>query len=253
MKPKDFVLSLARGLAVIEAFSEERTALTVSAIAVRAKISRAAARRLLKTLEFLGYVSSDGTHFSLKPTILKLGYAYISSRDVLDLAKPIMEKVVETCHMSCLAAVLDGFDVVYVSRVIARSYVNVSLPVGTMLPAYATSMGRVLLAWQPPQRIDGYLANVDLKRITRKTVASASRLRALLNKVREQGYCLVDGEVGENVISLAVPVFDRSGGVPLALNISGQSQAVSQDTMVREKLPIITAAAHELSSALRNL
>src|SRR3954469_18910081 len=178
-----FVQSLERGLAVIRAFDEHNVELTLSDVARATGLARAAARRFLLTLADLGYVRTDGRWFALSPRILDLGYAYLSSLSLPEVAEPHLERLVAEVHESASVAVLDGEDVVYVARVATSRIMRVTINIGTRFPAYCASMGRVLLAWMPPDELDAYLGRVELRRLTPKTVTSPAVLRAELDKI----------------------------------------------------------------------
>src|SRR5580693_5450923 len=189
---RDFVQSLERGLAVIRAFGPEREQLSLSEVAEATGLTRAAARRFLLTLLQLGYVRSDGRKFSLRPRVLELGYAYLSGLSLPDVAAPHMEELVARLHESSSISVLDGQHVVYVVRVPTKRIMTVAISVGTRFPAYATSMGRVLLAALSPDELERYLADARLEPLTDRTVTDADRLRELLAGVATQGYAIVD-------------------------------------------------------------
>jgi IclR family pca regulon transcriptional regulator len=246
-----YVQSLARGLSVIRAFGPGHTTMTLSEVADEAGITRAGARRILLTLQTLGYVALDGRRFSLTPKILSLGYSYLSSLDFWSFAEPIMEALVDRVHESCSASVLDGDDIVYVLRVPTRRIMSINLGIGTRLPAYAASMGRVLLASLSPAELDAYLASTSRKAYTGTTQVDADSLRRIVASVREAGWCLVDQELEEGLRSIAVPLSSRSGRVVAALNISAHASRVSLERMVSELLPELTRAQREIDLALR--
>src|SRR2546423_341849 len=175
--------SLERGIAVIQVFSRERPALTLSEVARLTGTTRATARRILLTLEKLGHVRSDGRLFSLTPRVLSLGWAYLSSLNLWEIAQPLMEALVEPTKESCSAATLDLPDIVYVARVPTRRIITIALGVGTRLPAHPTSMGRVLLADLPENRLDDFLATTPLERYTEHTITDPDRLRDVLAEV----------------------------------------------------------------------
>lgn len=238
-----YVQSFARGLEVIRSFSAQSPRQTLSEVAARSGLSRAGARRILLTLQTLGYVNSDGKHFSLTPRILDLGFAYLSSMPIWNLAEPVMEDLVEKVRESCSAAVLDGTDIVYVLRVSTHKIMSISLGVGSRLPAYCTSMGRVLLAALPEDQAMDCLKASTPQALTRHTVTDLNALRQKLAQTRKQGWCLVNQELEEGLVSMAAPIHDRAGRTVAALNISGQanrtSAKVMQDTMLQ---PLLTAA-----------
>ena len=183
----DFVQSLERGLSVIRAFDAEHPKLTLSEVARRTGLTRAAARSFLRTLVELGYVRSDGSRFALRPKMLELGYAYLSSLTLPEVAEPHLEQLVEEVHESSSVSELDGNDVIYVARVPTKRIMTVTINVGTRFPAYATSMGRVLLAAQPDERLDHYLESASLRGLTGHTITSATALRRELRKIRTPG------------------------------------------------------------------
>jgi IclR family pca regulon transcriptional regulator len=244
----DFVQSLERGLAVIRAFDADHPQLTLSEVARLTGLTRAAARRFLHTLVDLGYVRSDGRQFALRPRILELGYAYLSSLSLPELAMPSMERLVERVRESCSLAVLDGDDVVYVARVPTKRIMSVVISVGTRFPAYATSMGRVLLSHQAPEQRDEYLSRVKLEPLTPKTITDPEQLRAVLDKARVEGFCLVDEELEEGLRSMAVPVTNRDGEVVAALNVSAHTSRGSAAAIRRDLLPALRETAEAISA-----
>jgi IclR family pca regulon transcriptional regulator len=247
----DFVQSLERGLAVIRAFDETRPELTLSDVARATGLTRAAARRFLLTLIDLGYVRSDGRLFALRPRILELGYAYLSSLSLPQVAQPHMEELVARVHESCSVSVLDGTDVVYVARVPTHRIMTVAISVGTRFPAFATSMGRVLLAAQPNDRIEAYLGSGVIQQYTDYTVTDAAKLRGVLAKVRTQGYCLVDQELEKGLRSIAVPIHDADGTVIAAMNVSLHVSGGTAEQIRRDILPQLRATAAEIEQDLR--
>jgi IclR family pca regulon transcriptional regulator len=245
----EFVQSLERGLAVIRAFDADRVELTLSDVARTTGLTRAAARRFLLTLVDLGYVRTDGRLFALRPRVLELGYSYLSSLALPEVAQPHMEALVGQVHESCSLSVLDGGDVVYVARVPTRRIMAVAINVGTRFPAYATSMGRVLLAALTPDALDAYLAGAELEPITPKTIVEPDRLRTVLRRAAGQGYAVVDQELEVGLRSIAVPV-RMSGRVVAAMNVSMHVGRRSSDAARRELLPPLQAAAAAVESDL---
>lgn len=247
----NFVQSLARGLSVIEAMGSSPGPMTLSQAAAATGLSRAAARRLLLTLEELGYVSASGRNFSLTPRVLGLGYSYLASLPLTQVVQPPMERLVEAVHESCSVSVLDGHEIVYVARVPTKRIVTVNLSVGARLPAYVTSMGRVLLAALEPCDLDAYFAGVEPAAHTGRTVVGQVELRRILAQVARQGWALVDQEFTEGVRSMAVPLHDRSGRVVAAMNVSSASRT-SRAQFQKDVLPPLMAAAAEIDAALRH-
>jgi IclR family pca regulon transcriptional regulator len=246
-----FVQSLERGLAVIRAFDADHPELTLSEVARACDLTRAAARRFLLTLVDLGYMRTDGRLFALSPRVLELGYAYLSSLTLPEVAEPHLERLVAQVRESSSVCVLDGDDVVYVARVPTSRIMTVTINVGTRFPAYATSMGRVLLAGLPDEELDKYLARVKLVAFTARTVGTTSALRAELMKVRGQGYALVDQELEEGLRSLAAPIRDRAGRVVAAMNISVHASRNTVDSMRRDLLPKLLETAAKVSADLQ--
>ena len=237
----DFVQSLERGLAVIRAFDAARPELTLSEVAALTGMTRAAARRFLLTLAELGYVRSDGRLFSLTPRVLELGYAYLSGLSLPAIAEPHLETLVTRVNESSSVSVLDGADIVYVARVPTSRIMTVMISVGTRFPAYATSMGRVLLAG---------LGVAELERLTSHTVTSVDALRDRVQEAQRQGYALVDQELEYGLRSLAAPVRNRDGAVVAAVNVSSHVSRLNRDKARREVLPALLRAAEEIEADL---
>lgn len=235
--------SLERGLSVIRAFDHANPELTLSDVAAATGVTRAVARRFLLTLESLGYVRSDGRYFSLTAKVLELGYAYLSSLSLPEVAEPHLEALVGEVNESSSVSVLDGHDVVYVARVPVSRIMTVSISVGTRFPAYATSMGRVLLSGMPDEDLAEYLSAVRLERLTSRTVSSVAALRGEIVRARTQGWALVNQELEEGLRALAVPIRDRTGTVVAALNVSAHASRTSLETMRRDLLPPLLKAA----------
>jgi IclR family pca regulon transcriptional regulator len=246
----DFVQSLDRGLAVIRCFSSERPSLTLSEVAERTGLTRAAARRFLLTLQELGYVGSTGRQFSLRPRVLALGYAYLSSFSVAQIAQPHLEDLAEELHESCSVSVLDGDDIVYVARASANRIMTIALTVGTRLPPYPTSMGRVLLASLPEEELDAHLRRTELRKLTERTVVDQTELRQILAKVAAQGWAAVDQELEAGVRSIAVPIRDSSGRVVAAINASAHAARVQMRTLEKQFLPRLLNAAQQIDAEL---
>jgi IclR family pca regulon transcriptional regulator len=248
----EFVRALAKGLAVIEAFDGQAPAMTLSDVGRRTGLSRGTARRLLHTLVELGYVGFDGKLFSLKPRVLNLGFAYLYSHNVWQLAQPYMVEVVEQLHESCSIAVLDGTDIVYVARVpTSERIMSINLGLGTRLPAFHTSMGRAMLAYRPASEVQGLLKRgAPLRQYTPRTVTDARELLSSLEQVRKQGWALVDQELEVGLRSLAVPVFDFNGCAIAALNIGTQASRWTVSALQKDALPVLKQAAHSISALL---
>jgi IclR family pca regulon transcriptional regulator len=246
-----FVQSLERGLAVIRAFDAEHPELTLSEVARITGLTRASVRRFLHTLVDLGYMRTDGRRFTLRPKILELGYAYLSSLTLPEVAMPHLEKLVEQVHESSSVCVLDGDEVVYVARVPTKRIMRIAISVGTRFPAYATSMGRVLLAGQSDEWLAGYLATADLRPLTRFTIADPRRLHAELLDIRAQGYALVDQELEEGLRSIAAPIRDSDGRPLAAVNVSAHASRGSTDEVKAAFLAPLLDTAGRIEGDLR--
>jgi IclR family transcriptional regulator, pca regulon regulatory protein len=252
-RDSDFVQSLDRGLAVIRAFGPDRERLSLSEVARATGLTRAAARRFLLTLVKLGYVRNDGREFSLRPRVLELGYAYLSGIALPEVAMPHLEEISAKLHESSSISVLDGQNIVYVARVPTKRIMTVSISVGTKFPAYATSMGRVLLAGLSEADLEKYLAEADLEPFTANTVTDRARLREIVHEARLQGYAIVDQELEEGLRALAAPIRDSSGAVAAAINVSAHASRVSPDAMRADLLPSLLEAASQIEADLKSL
>jgi len=252
-RPGDgYVQSFARGLGVIASFGAEAPRQTLTEVAQRTGLTRAGARRILLTLEALGYVAAEGRHFALTPKILDLGFAYLSTLPLWNVAEPVMEALVAEVGEACSAAVLEGADVVYVLRVpTANKIMSINLGVGSRLPAFATSMGRVLLAGLDAAELDRRLRAAPLAAHTPRTVTEPAALKALIHEAGRRGWCLVDQELEEGLISLAAPVHDRAGRAVAAMNVSGQVNRTSPAHMQAVVLPKLLAAAEKVTQLIR--
>lgn len=237
----EFVQSLERGLAVIRAFSADRPSLTLSDVARETGLSRAAARRFLHTLVELGYVGTDGKEFRLRPRLLELGYAYLSSMSLAEVAQPHLRRLSDETGESSSVALLDGEDIVYVSRVAVYRIMSAAIGVGTRLPAYATSMGRAILGCGPVEKREKFMAAVDLAQLTPYTITDKSVLRAELEVVRKQGWALVDQELEIGLRSVAAPVHDARGTVVAAANVAVPSRRDRSDTNSEFLGPLLRA------------
>jgi IclR family pca regulon transcriptional regulator len=246
-RPSDYVQSLERGLSVIRAFDADRRELSLSDVARATGLTRATTRRFLLTLSELGYVNADDGRFSLRPRVLELGYPYLSSLSLPELAPPHMERLVARVNESSSISVLDDTDIVYVVRVPTRRIMSITLSVGTRLPAYATSMGRVLLAGLTDDELDLLLDRIELAPLTARTVTDRRELMQMLSRVRRQGYALTDQELEEGLRSIAVPIRDSGGMVIASLNVSVHASRATAAALKRDVLPLAleTAAAIE--------
>ena len=253
----EYVQSLARGLAVIRTFDAEHPALSLSDVARRAGIPRAAARRFLRTLETLGYVAgsagaeSAGRLFRLTPRVLELGFSYLSALSLPEIVQPHLEALSREVDESVSAAVLDGTDIVYIARVPTRRIMSVRITIGTRFPASTTSMGRVLLAALPDAERDVAIAASVLEPLTDRTITDPGALLAELDRVRADGWALIDGELEPGLRSIAAPVHARDGSVIAAINVSTSATRDSVERLAGAYLPRLLAAAHAIDDELR--
>jgi IclR family pca regulon transcriptional regulator len=245
-----FVQSLERGLSVITAFGPGTASLSLSDVARLAGLTRAAARRFLLTLVDLGYVRQDGKRFELTPKVLGLGYAFLSGLSLPGVAEPHLERLSHEVHESSSMSVLDGADIVYVARVPTSRIMTVTINIGTRFPAYATSMGRVLLAGLDDDRLEDYLRDLEIEPFTAHTVADTDALRARLDEVRNRGFALVDQELEHGLRSIAAPVRDRHGEVVAAVNVSTHISRVTKDKARREFLPPLLRTVSDIEADL---
>lgn len=244
---RSFVRSLERGLAVIRALNVPGRGQTLSEVAAATDLSRAAARRFLLTLESLGYVRAEDRRFVLTPRVLELGHAYLSSLTLPELAQPHLRALVGRVDESCSVSVLDGTDIVYVAREPTRRIMTVAISIGTRFPAYATSMGRVLLAGLPEAQLAARLLACDLRPLTGETLTDVAALTEAIGRVRAQGWALVDQELEHGLRSIAAPVRDAAGRVLAAVNVSTHASRTTLATLHETLLPALreTAAAIE--------
>ena len=247
----DFMTSLARGLSVMQAFSRTSPRMTPSQISTHTGLSRAAVRRCLHTLRLLGFIDVEETNqFSLSHRVLTLSHAYTTSSRLPRTAQPILEKLSGILHESCSVATLVDDELLYVARAHVSRIMTVDLAIGSRLPAYCTSMGRILLAHLPSSQLDRYFQRVTLQRRTSRTITSETKLRKVLQAVRIQGFAVVDQELEEGLRSVAVPVRAVGGEVVAALNIGAQALRMPVEEIESRFLPHLLAAANTLSQAL---
>ncbi len=251
-RDSDFVQSLDRGLAVIRAFGPDRERLSLSEVARATGLTRAAARRFLLTLVKLGYVRSDGREFSLRPRVLELGYAYLSGLAMPEIAAPHLEELVAKLRESSSISVLDGHHIVYVARVPTKRIMTVAISVGTRFPAFATSMGRVLLAGLSEEELERYLAEATFEPLTARTVTDPARLREIIREVGKQGYAIVDQELEEGLRAVAAPIRGSGDGVIAAINVSAHASRVSLTAMRAELLPSLLETARQIEADLKS-
>lgn len=248
----NFMTSLARGLIVIQAFTQQSPQMTISQLSIKTGLSRAAVRRCLYTLTKLGFAGAeDGSRYSLRPRMLTLSHTYTASNTLSSAAQPILERMSSALRESFSVATLDGEDIVYIARTTVSRVMAVDLHIGSRLPAYCTSMGRVLLAYLPADQLESYLSKVVLTPFTTRTVNSLEKLRLHLRNIRRSGYAICDQEYEVGLRSLAVPVYSPSGRAVATINLSGNAQRMTVMDMQTRYLPHLRNAANELSVFLR--
>jgi len=247
---KEFMATLAKGLTVLSCFGKQRPTMTVSEAATAANLSRATARRILRTLAELGYVEQQGRDFALSPNILKLGFAYLATQSWIERVQPLLRELSERLHESSSAAILDGNEIVYVMRVPTRRIMSASIAVGSRLPAFHTALGRVLLGYLDEAEIWRRLKSAGVESYTPSTIID---LQALFDRVctdREQGFAIVDEELERGLRTIAVPVVDRSGQAIGAINLSTHSARTTRNEMRDHFLPALKAVAEQVRLSL---
>ena len=248
---KEFMATLAKGLAVLGAFGEQRPAMTLSEAAATSGLSRAAARRVLRTLAGLGYVTQDGRDFSLAPRILELGFAYLSTQTWIDRAEPLMKELSHSLRESCSAAILQGAEIVYVARMPApHRLMSTTIAVGTRLPAFHTSLGRVQLGYLGDTELRALMAQAPMTRHTPRTIVDPEQLIARIRGDRAQGYSIVDEELEKGLRSIAVPVVTRAGAVAGAINLSAHAGRTTTADLRNRFLPRLAEVAATISRTL---
>lgn len=246
----DYIQSLERGLSVIRAFDADHRELSLSEVAAVTGLSRAAARRFLRTLVHLGYMHAADGKFSLRPRILELGYAYLSSLTLPEVAMPHLEELLEQVHESSSVSELDGDDIVYIARVPSKRIMRVTISVGTRFPAYATSMGRVLLAARPDEWLAEYLNGRAFDHLTGHTITSAGDLHRELRLIRARGWALVDQELEEGLRSVAAPIRDAGGTVIAAINVATHAGRRGLENIAEDLVQPMLAAAKRIERDL---
>ena len=249
-RSNSYVEAFARGLSVVRAFGRgDDSGLTLARIAERTGLTRANVRRVLLTLMELGYVEQEEKVFRLRPGILDLGYAYLSSTPLTRVAQPVMEDVVAQLQLPCNLSVLDRDDAIVIGRVAVRriSDLALALNIGRRFPAYLTAMGRLLLAGLPEPELAAYLARASLKRLTARTVTDPAQLRRVVQADLARGWSLVEGEQSELVCSMAVPVTDGRRQVVATLSVGWPSGDLTPAEMEERVLPVLRSAGAEVS------
>jgi IclR family pca regulon transcriptional regulator len=247
----EYINSLARGLSVLRAFSKERPEMTLSEVAAEAELSPAVARRCLHTLMHLGYVGKKGKLFLLRPEVITFASAYVESMNLEEVVQPHLQQVRDQTGDSSSLAVLSHHDILYVVHVSTNRMIRLAAGVGTRFPAYATSLGRVLLAWQDPSFLEKYLSQVDFRAFTHKTTTSVTKLRKILKHVHREGFASVQDELDYGIVSVSVPILDDNEHILAAINCSTATTRITHDEMVETRLPVLKEAAKRIELELR--
>lgn len=247
---KDYVTSLARGLAVLRCFDQDHCKLSLTEVATSTNLARATARRFLHTLHALGYVESDGKLFWLTPKVLNLGFSYLSSQPLVELIQPYIKEVSDNTGESCSVSVLDLPDIVYIARSLTQQIMSVSLHIGTRLPAINTSMGRVMLAGLSDTEIENFIKLKRPEKLTKHTLTECSSILDEVLLARKNGYSIVNQELELGLCSVSVPILNKEGNALAAINISSQPQKMDKKRLKEELIPNLQAAARKISEVL---
>lgn len=248
--PADCVGSVVHAFTVLHAFDLDHREMTLSEVAERIDMTRAGARRYLLTLIYLGYVAQDGRLFRLTPKVLDLGFSYLSTLSVVDIAQPHLNRIARETNETTAIAVLDNKEVVHLARARVQRELAPVVTIGRRFSALYNSTGRVLIAHMPEAAITDFIDSSDLTGPTPHSITSKPKLLAELRRIREQGYAIVDQESEPGLRSIAVPIYDRRKAVVAALNVITSVAAVPSDELISRILPVLTATAAEISSAL---
>lgn len=249
-KESEYLSTLERGLSVLRAFDKSRPEMQLSEVAAVTKLSPAVARRCLNTLEKLGYIARHGRKFLLRPEVLSFGWSYMSSMNFECFALPHLQAVRDETGDSSSMAVLSGHDILYVAHVSTQRHIRVSANVGTRFPLHATSLGKVLLAFQPEESIDVYFAAANMQRFTENTITSPETMRQHLSSIRQKGFGSSLDELDYGIVSVSTPVFDRDGRIACAINCSTSTTRVTLDELVETRVPLLRQAAGRIEAAL---
>ena len=247
----EYLSTLERGLSVLRAFNQSRPEMQMSEVAAATGLNPAVARRCLHTLVHLGYVARHGRRFLLRPEVLVFGSAFLASMNIEGVAGPHLQAVRDETGDSSSMAVLSGHDILYIGHVSTNRRIRLGASVGTRFPAYATSLGKVLLAYQGDEAIETYLESAKLARLTEHTITSKAELRERLREARTNGYDSAQDELDYGIVSVAVPVFDGDRQIAAAINCSTSTTRISREELVATRLPLLQRAAGEIEDALR--
>lgn len=244
----DFIEAIARGLDVLTAFGPRHPRMSLAEVATATGLARPTARRILRTLETLGYVRPDQGAFALTPRVMDLGLVYVQSLGLWDVARPHLERLVAATNESSSIAQLDGSDIVYVARVAVPKIIALRVSIGTRFPAVPTSLGKVLLAGLPAEDLDSVLAQPGRSGVQPRWQPSRAELDAVLSEVRAKGWALTDEQLALGIRSVAAPLRDGAGRVIAALNVTVHAAETSLETLVGEYLPLLLQAAGDVSA-----
>jgi IclR family pca regulon transcriptional regulator len=246
----EFVASLERGLRVLSTFSREHPQLTLSEVAALTDLTPATARRSLHTLEMLGYVGRTGRRFLLRPKVLAIGTGYLSAINAEVVLQPFLQEVVNEVGGSSSVTVLDEVDIVYIAHASLNRMIRLTAGAGSRYPVYPTSMGRVLLAFQPDSSIEAYFQRATLRKLTEHTETDQGLLRRILRDVRTKGYAAIQDELDYGIVSVALPIFGPHGRIVAAANCSDVTNRLDRDTMIKKRLPVLRQAVRRIEGML---
>ena len=249
-RPPEFVEGLAKGLAILECFDAAHVEMTLSEVARRVGLSPAAARRSLLTLQTLGYVGQRSRRFHLRPKVMTLGSAFYFSARIDEALQPELREVVQAFGDASSVGTLDGVDVTYVAHYSVQRARRAAATVGARYPAYATSLGRVLLAGLSDDDLGARLDRMRPEALTSRTLTDPCRIREAVLRAREEGYATTVDQLDYGITALAVPIRDAEGRSVAALNSSGYTGKVTPEDLVRERLPDLRVAASRLGHTI---
>jgi IclR family transcriptional regulator, pca regulon regulatory protein len=250
IKESEFVQSLEKGLNVLLAFTNDKKYMTLSEVAEKTNLSRAAARRFLLTYTQLGYMKLEGKYFSLTSKVLDLGYNYIASMDIIEIAKPFMLELSKTVDESCSLGLIENKDIVYIVQEQVTKVMTISLKVGSRLPAHVTSMGRMILAMND-SLLKELIDEFDYKKYTENSVLSKEILMAELAVIKKQGWAFIDQELELGLRAISAPIFSKGGEVKYALTIVSPTNRSTKDEMIDRFLGPMLKACSEISEILK--
>jgi len=246
----DFVASLERGLRVLQTFSREHAQLTLSEVAALTNLSPATVRRSLHTLETLGYVGRIGRRFLLRPKVLAISAGYLSAINAEVVLQPFLQDVVNEVGGSSSVTILDDLEIVYIAHASANRAIRLTAGTGSRYPVYPTSMGRVLLAYQPQWVIESYFARATFRKLTESTETDPAALRCILKEIRECGYATIQDELDYGIVSVALPIFGPAGRIVAAANCADVTNRIDRNSMVSQRLPALRRAVRRIENML---